>query len=479
MSAHTKIIYALSMMIISLMSVVACTPQTLTQPSDVVFITAIPTIDNTNRDALCAVADQEAQDWIATIQALKTLLSSNITCADGITTDSRLYKAYIAYGTLLEQQKRTDEAIAIYQEAYALNKLGTEAITRLERLQTNPVSSAFEQCDTTLVQTALESVPTYSPSDGTFVRVTGNQLTLNGETFVMQGLNYYPRDTPFGRFLSETQQHVLEAELDIIQQAGFNTLRIFVRLQDLFICNGDGAIPNIDNLQRLDMIIQAIGKHELRALVVLNQDPDLTTNPLYTNPPYLQKQLVYLIERYRNEPIILGWDLRDRGDLAYRNGGFTSEQVLTWLSQTAIVVRQTDPNHLITAGWWEDALATAPLVDFVSFQHYGEYEPLRQTIAILRDGTTKPIALTAIGYSTNAVDETTQRNLIYQSLSEISNNQLSGWLVYMAFDYPTSVTCTPPACPSAMSDINRFGVWNTSYFPKLTLEALERVMQGG
>jgi tetratricopeptide (TPR) repeat protein len=476
MTKHTKTICALLFAMINLM---ACTPQTLTQPSDLVFITAIPTIDQSNRDRLCAVADQEAQDWVATIQALKTLLASGMTCADGIATDSRLYKAYIAYGTLLEQQDRTDEAIGIYQEAYALNKLGTAAIARLERLQSAIVASVFEPCDTTIVQTALESVPTYAPSDGTFIRVRGNQLTLNGETFVMQGLNYYPRDTPFGRFLTETQQNVLEAELDIIQQAGFNTLRIFVRLQDVFICNGDGTIPNIDNLQRLDMIIQAIGKQGLRALVVLNQDPDLTTNPLYTNPPYLQKQLLYLVERYRNEPIILAWDLRDRGDIDYRNGAFTSEQVLTWLAQTTIAVRQTDPNHLITAGWWEDALATAPLVDFVSFQHYGEYEPLRQAIAILRDGTDKPIALTAIGYSTNALDETTQRNLIYQSLAEISNNQLSGWLVYMAFDYPTSVTCIPPNCPATISDINRFGVWNTSYFPKLTLEALERVMQGG
>ncbi len=353
----------------------------------------------------------------------------------------------------------------------------TENITPSPEATDTTQSPLLERCDDKKVSDALKLLPQYTPSEGAFVQATGTQLVLEGAPFIVYGLNYYPRNTPFWKFLTETEVSVVDAEMDIIQRSGFNTLRVFIRYQDMFICYGNGAVPFVQNMTRLDNIIKAISEKGVKLIVVLHHDPN--TSVLYSQPDYIAEQTRFIVSRYQDEPSILAWDLRDKGDLDYRNSDFTPATVLSWLAEMAFIVRQSDPNHLITAGWWEDSVATAPFVDFVSFQHYGEYEPLRQAIAILRDQVrNKPILLSAIGYSTFSLDETAQRNLLYQAFGEVSTNQLAGWLIYMAFDYPTSVTCQEPACPAEMSEINRYGIWNTSYFPKLALEAVERTIEG-
>jgi hypothetical protein len=326
------------------------------------------------------------------------------------------------------------------------------------------------------VQRILDETEPYTPSSGTFITAQDDQLYHNNRRISLQGVNYYPRQTPFARFLTQTSAETMRAELAIIASAGFNTVRVFVRMQDLFVCAGSGGIPNLTVLRRFDRLLRLLDEFGLWAIVVLHHDPDLTEVPLYSTPPYLRDQLRFLVTRYRDEPIIAAWDIRDRGDQDYLSGAFSREQVLTWASEVILDIRRYDPNHLITAGWWQDSLATAPLVDFISFQHYGEYEAFRQVVAILKANTRKPIVLAAIGYTTFAVDETVQRNLIFQAIEEVNNNRLAGWLVYSAFDHPVTVTCVPPECPAPLSEINRYGIWNESYQPKLVLEALQRLM---
>jgi hypothetical protein len=326
------------------------------------------------------------------------------------------------------------------------------------------------------VQRILDEVEPYSPSAGTFITAENDELRHNGRRITLQGVNYYPRQTPFARFLTQTSAEAMRAELAIIASAGFNAVRVFVRMQDLFVCAGSGGIPNLTVMRRFDRLLRLLNEFGLWAVVVLHHEPDLTQVPLYSSPRFLRDQLQFLVTRYRDEPIIAAWDIRDRGDQDYLSGAFSREQVLTWASQVVLEIRRHDPNHLITAGWWQDALATAPLVDFISFQHYGEYDAFRQVVAILKANTRKPIVLVAIGYTTFAVDELVQRNLIFQTVEEVNNNRLAGWLIYSAFDHPPDVTCVPPDCPAALSEVNRYGIWNESYQPKPVLEALQRLL---
>lgn len=469
---------ARAVLILLFLLTAACAPE-LPNPAAVLqAVTAVPTLDIHDAQALCtAVNIHWGRDWETSIRALEALRNLSTICEDGLAIDNRLYTAYLAYGTVLEQRGRTNEALEAYTTALGYNRLGTDAARRLERLGiATPLPP--ERCEPETVMQAVQALPPYMPTEGSFVQVEGRGFVLDGEPYIVHGVNYYPRSTPFWRFLTETPLEVVQAELDVIKRGALNTLRIFLRHDDLFICPGSGAVPIAENFLRLDGIIQAAAEKGFRLIVTLNHEADLEHYPLYTSPQHTMDQMRFILARYRDEPAVLAWDLRDRGDLDYREGRFSREVVLTWLFQSVATLRAEAPHQLFTAGWWEDAATTAPLVDFVSFQHYGDYGPLRQQVALLRSETGKPVLLTAIGYSTFALDETAQRNLLFQAFEEISSNDFAGWLVYMAFDYPLSVTCHEPDCPGQPQELNYYGIWNTSYFPKLALDAIRRVTIG-
>ena len=63
----------------------------------------------------------------------------------------------------------------------------------------------------------------------------------------------------------------------------------------------------------------------------------LIFRPLYTDWAHYDAQTVYIVRRYRHDPIILAWDLRNEGDFDYgaRPGDeaeFEQETVIGWLA---------------------------------------------------------------------------------------------------------------------------------------------------
>jgi len=313
----------------------------------------------------------------------------------------------------------------------------------------------------------LPELPSYTPSTMELVTADGSQLIVNDTRYTVNGVNYYPRMSPFEHFLIESEAEIIGKELDVIAPSGINTLRIFVSSEQLFLCD-TVATPNFDTFNRLDEIISTIASKNFHLIIVLNQQLDDVQQSSW-------EQLQFITRRYTNEPAILAWDVLDKGDTFYDD--YSAETVLTWLANAILAIRQVDNQHLITASWESNTMDTAELVDLVSFQHFGDYLPLRQEIANLKAGTDKPILLSAIGYSTFDLDETAQRNLLFQAFEEVRFNDLAGWSIFSAFDYPTSVTCIEPNCPAKARSLNHFGIWNTSYFPKLAVDAVKRVTE--
>ncbi|RMG80140.1 MAG: hypothetical protein D6712_18535, partial [Chloroflexi bacterium] len=312
----------------------------------------------------------------------------------------------------------------------------------------------------------------YEEHDGEFIQVNGRHFVLDGNIFYIRGVNYYPMQTPFHRFLRETPVDAFEKELDLITEAGINSLRIFVDNEALFTCEDSVLVPIEDAFVRLDTLFQEAAERALRVIVVLNQVQDINQYPLYDAPPYTLAQLQFIIERYKDEPYILAWDLRDGGDIDYQDGVAEKSVILNWLFETAVLVKNIDNQHLITAGWHEDSIATVTAVDFISLYYNADIEPFRQLAAYLTDQTEKPLFLAGVGYSTFTLDETAQRSLLFQILEAAELNQFAGWAIWMAFDYPLTVTCYEPNCPSEDSPLHHYGLWNTSYFPKLALDAV-------
>ncbi|MDX2078700.1 MAG: cellulase family glycosylhydrolase [bacterium] len=330
---------------------------------------------------------------------------------------------------------------------------------------------ALERCTADSIDRALALIPDYSPSTGAFITIQNGTFWQSDRPYPIYGINYYPRDYPNHRFLTETDVPAIDFELDLMRVHGLNTLRIFIRYDDLFACEANGTIPRPDNLARLDQFIQLAGVRGYKLIIVLHHDPNWAEYPLYDMPPHITAQTEFIAKRYADEPIIMAYDIRDGGDADYRT--YRKTAVLRWLEMMGALIKANAPNQLITASWIEDAQDTAGYVDFISFQHFGDIDSLRQKIAILKNiAGEKPILPSAVGYATYELDELGQRENVYRAIEAIQQNALAGWVIWTAFDYPLTAICQDPNCPAEDGPANRFGIWNTSYFPKRALDAI-------
>ena len=275
--------------------------------------------------------------------------------------------------------------------------------------------------------------------------------------------------------MSQSDPAEIEQELTLIAEAGFNTIRIFLWYDPLFTCQPEDAIPNEAAFALVDHVIEQAQQRDLKLIVTLNDLPDLTFRPLYRDWARYDAQTTYIVRRYRHEPAIIAWDLRNEGDLDYgaRPGDdprFTPDEVLSWLAHAEDLVRQHDPHHLITAGWWGDPLVTAEHVDFLSFHHWADSSSLQERLA--EYPSDQPILLEEVGYHSwgtapqDARDEATQGDLLRQVIQTAENSQLAGWLVWTAFDFEPD-----PGQP--INYEHRFGLWRSDLTPKPAVQMVQ------
>lgn len=339
----------------------------------------------------------------------------------------------------------------------------------------------LETCTDAEQAAALGALPPYEPAstDG-FVRIHDGQFVADDQPIAVRGFNYYPSQYPWRRFLTETDVDTLDAEFALMESVGANTLRIFVWNEALFQCPGSGAVPIAEAFERLDRFIHVAGERNLRLIVTLNDLADLEAYPLYADPDHVRAQTAFVVDRYRGEATILAWDVRNEGDIDYgsnqtiRLNVFPREQVLGWLALTTERVRALDPDHLITAGWYLDAEATAPYVDFVSFHHWHDAADLLQRIAAMRAATDKPLLLEEVGYSTQRMNDDDQARTLTEIIAVSEREGLLGWLIWTAFDFPIDRTCTPSPCLSPDNAEHYFGVWRADYSAKPAVEVISQ-----
>lgn len=377
---------------------------------------------------------------------------------------AKRYAAYINHAVTLENAGDVEDAIKQYHSALAANGRGQEALDALARLNALPDPTP-PTCN------PGELTPYTSSSARPFIQAEKDQLVAGGQAFAVRGLNYYPRHAPWDRFLTEGDLDEIAVELELISAAGFNTLRIFLWYEPLFTCAPEEAEPNPETFAKLDALITLASERGLRLIVTLNDLPDLYFRPLYTDWARYDAQTTFIARRYRDEPTILAWDLRNEGDLDYGasdgSGRFEREAVLTWLAHTAEIVRANDARHLITAGWWGDATETTNIVDVLSFHHWADAAELESRIGALRENTAKPILIEEVGYpSWGEGGETFQAETLEKVIGVAEGSQVAGWLIWTAFDFASSDG--QPDSPEY-----HFGLWRTDLKPKLALDALK------
>ncbi|MCA9915058.1 MAG: hypothetical protein KC496_17005, partial [Anaerolineae bacterium] len=335
----------ISALLLPIILMSACVSQ-VANPSTLQPATAVPTASTDETAALCETASLRARDWQATIIALEALLDLGQTCPDyDLRISQQLANAYLALGTQRESAGAEADAIAAYEAALVYEPTMREAQERLALIQGE--STPQVGCHITQITDNAELAP-YEATTGSFAQFTEAGFTIGGIPYEILGANYYPRDTPFAYFLNETNSDTVQQELALMRDSGLNTLRIYLLYETLFTCGERGLQPNTEPFHELDALIAAASEAEFRLIMVLNHTLDPTQPPNLTASDYAL-QTSFVVSRYAEEPALLAWDLRDNGDRDY--SASSRQNVLTWLADTAALVRSLDSRHPITAGW--------------------------------------------------------------------------------------------------------------------------------
>lgn len=455
-----------------LLVLTGCTPQTIIIPTLTPTITkpgssATPAnpASHAGTDLSFSCADLDASwaanDWPQVLSVLQRLQKVQQTCGSE-PIETKQYAAHVNYGTILEAGGQRASAIEQFRAALSINSRGREALDALSRLEALPTLSP-SPCRPT------EVLP-YSAQPGDFVVVADRGFAFKGKPYYLRGLNYYPRHAPWEAFLTKADMTEVTHELDLIAESGFNTLRIMLWYDPLFTCTPESAIPNAPGFARLDRLISLARDRSLKLIVTLNDLPDLYFRPLYTDFARYDAQTAYIVNRYRDEPTILAWDLRNEPDLDFGADGrpavASSEAVMKWLTHIAEVVKQNDQHHLITIGWWGNAAAGSEIVDFSSFHHWADATALAQRIKALRAASAKPIVLEEVGYpAQDQASEAAQARLLKETINTAESGGTAGWLIWTAFDFA-------PPFGQAPDQEHSFGLWHTDLTPKLALNVL-------
>ncbi len=412
-------------------------------------------------------------NWPDTIQVLDSLISKGVTCGEE-PLESKKYAALYTYGTELEANGNVPDATQQYLLAFQIDGTRREALKALKRLEQLPAPTPVA-CNTD--QAPLPDPAPAEPADpATFVQMQDNKLNIGGQPFAVWGANYYPRNAPWYRFLAEGDEAQIREEFAVMDAAGFSAIRIFLRYEVLFQCRPEDAIPNEDTFALVDLIFDLADQHGIKLIVTLNDLPDKTFRPLYTDWAHYDNQTIYIVRRYRNRSAILAWDVRNEGDIDYGahpnlDPEFTVDEVMVWLEHITALVREHDPHHLVTAGWWGDPLVTEPYVDFLSFHHWEDAGKLQERFSDYASRASKPLLLQEVGYHSfaaapfDARDEALQAQLLKEAWDVSQNNNQLGWLAWTAFDF------TPDkGFPENFE--HHFGLWRNDLTPKPAVEML-------
>ena len=422
----------------------------------------------------CADVDEHwGNDWPTTLEVLDQLIHNEETCGEEPLL-SKKYAAHFIYANSLETSGEIENAIANYTSAFLIDANRAEALNALSRLEALPEPTAVP-CNSDIAPLPDPS-PREQADASMFVQSQDNKLVLQNQPFQIRGVNYYPRKAPWHQFLIESELSDIETELDLIHDAGFNTIRIFLWYEPLFICQPEDAIPSETMFAKVDSLIQLAKERDLHLIVTLNDLPDLTFRPLYTDWERYDAQTRYIVRRYQNESAILAWDLRNEGDLDYgaREGDepkFSQEIVIDWLEHINDLVEQDDPHHLKTAGWWGDPTITEPYVDFLSFHHWYDVTSLEMRVNDYIQQSEKPILIEEIGYHSwqdapqDKRNDETQAVLLSGATEFIENEDLAGWVVWTAFDFVPK----PGQSPNYE---HYFGLWRSDLSPKPALDSI-------
>jgi hypothetical protein len=223
-----------------------------------------------------------------------------------------------------------------------------------------------------------------------FIRVSGKDLvTPAGEKFFIRGTNLgnwlNPEGYMFGfsnassygrinqalcelvgpRFMEEfwrafKDNYIVEQDIAFIARTGANTIRIPFHYKLFTDEDYMGLYRDQDGFERLDTLVEWCRRHELKLILDMHDCPGGQTGDniddsygypwLFENEADQQQFIdigVRIAEHYRDEPVILGYDLMNEPIAHYFDTAVLNPRLEPLLIRTTQAIRQVDRNHIV------------------------------------------------------------------------------------------------------------------------------------
>jgi hypothetical protein len=234
-----------------------------------------------------------------------------------------------------------------------------------------------------------ETITTTTEKPNSDYTVVGKNIKFNNTDFTIKGINYYPKNSAWDTFGVLFNKDTIANDFDIIKKAKLNSIRIFIQYDDF----GKADIQP-EKLQRLKTLLDLAETKNLKVIVTLF---DFYSDYSLESWTLTSRHAEKITSTFKDHKAILAWDIKNEPNLDFENRD--KKNVLNWLQQMISVVKEADPNHLVTIGWSNSVEAThlEDKVDFVSYHFYNSIDDFETENAILEKATKKPIVIQEFG----------------------------------------------------------------------------------
>ena len=216
-----------------------------------------------------------------------------------------------------------------------------------------------------------------------------NEILQNSKPYLIKGINYYPKNSAWDTFGALFNKDTIAKDFDIITQANLNSVRIFIQYDDF-----GKAKVNPEKMEKLKILLDLAQAKKLGVIVTLF---DFYSDYSLDSWTLTHRHAEQIVSAFKDHKAIIAWDLKNEPNLDFENRG--KDNVLAWLDHMATVVKENDPNHLITIGWSNSVAASnlAKQMDFISYHFYNDNTHLEYETNTLAKTTQKPVAITEFG----------------------------------------------------------------------------------
>jgi hypothetical protein len=259
-----------------------------------------------------------------------------------------------------------------------------------------------------------------------YVTIQGDKFYLNGEPFILKGFNYFPRNS-LRQSMVEWNWNDVSDELDSAKSMGANVIRTFI---DYGFSVGEKYEPfEKDSVAKKKTITKAyaaainsfLSIAKERQLKVIFSVYDFMPGWAFLKTADRSEYIQYAHDYYKNllndhslkdSTTIFAWDILNEGDILYTKRDpkkpeeepATYQEFIEFCKNIVPEIKNiVNGKQYVTVNFAEidSACALKNIVDFVSFQYYGDQAKYKQKIDKLINQTDKPIVAMEIGYHSN------------------------------------------------------------------------------